>query len=659
MPNSLSSLSSNQDDQFLKDVAWNAYMLHGPSRAMEILDADVEAIHRDFFATKKANDLARSDEFIMRIEMILEGFKAMATVACSDAELEKFWEYHWCAKLNDITNYCNKQKEPFYNALSRKAYEAAQFCRNVKLRSASREINSVVKPNHMKELCMHVATAIALLYAMPGAKAEPLVKLEVVKSYPDETKSDRDVPQTEYGVSWKELDEFPKDTKAKIASPIAIEAEHAEVGDRVDVFLEKESMVNMANEITEKGLGAIKRMTHQRKGRIAAYHDTDELRKSGIGVDHHIVRVAKLDNATTQIVRDTSEKFELGENIALETWDDMLFFKQDHRGFLMMDVKKNLSHRDAEGSFEPFIFYDEPAPGKYTNFRMAMVLPNGPSGHFLGTESVSLDVKYEQELSVALTDYFTAQKEYIEFTQRMKKEKYATENTGIRYTNDFDKACRAGKKIPPLKTSPAIIKRFESYVEILPPEVVINFGPNRIVQSGHCNSPTVGVYFNDRNLICICDEGSSKEVFFHEFFHAMDANSRKDNDALWVKRFDLENKIYGKIKNHGQHVKGFTWVYGTNNPAEDQATVAEMLFIRSRHKDILVQARTDKVLREKIETITGCNIDLKNLRYASTMTVEEYKAKTGYDGYRFFLDWAPDKINHHYWNQILAGKSPL
>ncbi len=634
-------------------------MLHGPSRAMEILDIDIEVIYRDFFCKKMKKILQKSNEFMMRIEMILEGLKAMETVACSDAELEKFWEYHWCAKLDDIIDYCNTQKEPFYYAFACKAYEVAQFRRNMKLRSTSREINPVVKPNHIKELCIHVATAIALLYAMSGAKAAPLDPPEIVKSYPDETKSEPDISQAEYGVSWKEPEEFPKDTRVKTVSPIAFEAGHAEVNDREDVFLEKESMENIANEVTERGLRVIKEMTHQRRGRIAAYHDTDELRKLGIGVDRHIVRIAQLDSGTTQIVRDTSGKFEIGENVALETWDDMLFFKQDHRGFLMMNVRKNLSHRNAEGLFEPFIFYDEPTPGKYANFRMAMVLPNGQSGHFSGTENISLDVKYEQEFNAILTDYFAVQKEYIEFAQRMKKEKYATENNGIHYTNDYDKACRDGKNPPPLKTSPAILKRFEGYAETLPPEVVKNFGPDRIIQSGHCNSPTLGSYHGERNLICICDEGSSKAVFFHEFFHALDANSKKNNDDLWEKRFDPENKIYGKIKGHGQRVKGFAWVYGTSNPAEDQATVSEGLFIRSEHKDILVRARTDKVLREKIETITGCNIDLKNLRYASTMTVEEYRTKTGYDGYRFFLDWSPDKINHHYWNQILARKSSL
>lgn len=664
----ISQSKSEQDNELLREVAWNSYMLHGPRMAMEILESDISNLYDDFFHTTDEAKVNSGRDFIERIGLIREGFKALTSIAFSDSEIEKSQDYHWCRRIDAMQRYCHdrKDKGTFYKQFAAIAHEASQLRVNMKPRSASEEANPLVKASHIKELCLHFATLAALIYALPSAGADAeTARVDETKQYPAATaRMEPTAPTGEYGVHWSETEKFPVDTEEKSASFVAFDPTEAkEKSEGESIFLEKIAMEEMVNEVAEKGIRHVRRMTSQLNAQD--YDNPHNLKKLGIGIDRHIVRIAVVDDHRVQMVMDTSEKFEGGEGVALETWDDDLFFRQDGHGFLMMKFEKDFSNElgmyasTKMPAALPYILYDEDSAGHYRNFRMAMLFPSGPSGHFSGTVTIPLDVKYEAEFNVYLAEYKKAKNKYPAFLEKVKKERYSFESGGIRYTNDYDHTCRGGKT--GLRTSPEILKRFQGYTTILPPEVVEKFGPDRIVQSGHCDSPTIGAYRSDSNLVCICDEGASKETFFHEFFHAMDAHSREnyDNDESWERRFDPEKKFYGKINDRGQVVKGFVRAYGAGNAREDRATFAEALFMKNRHADLLMRARKDKVLRDKIETITGCIIDTQHLRYVSTMTPEEYTARTGYNGYRFFLEWSKDKVNHEYWNKILAGKPPL
>jgi len=672
-----------QFDETLADsVIQDRYIKHGSRGAMESLGCDIVSLEHFFMQNFNAGTVVEEygPECMERMEMIVAGLKCMHTLGTRNSDIKRYqnkfltdnWTYGSTSRYGEymdlivrINVVCQKNGNKlgeWGGKIQNMTHRIFTYARSMRPRSMEQEGDPKVKKSHLKELLLHFGTAVALIYAAPNAKAETVKPDAMSVHYSDATASlQQDIPKAEYGVQWNEPEAFPQDTKEKTISPVAFDSGKNPENDHKNIFLEEEAMDRLAEEMVRGGIVSIRRLEDTLYRKRLSYQDDVSLAKLGIGIDKHVIRLAQVNQGGTKLVRDTTKKFEIGEGIELETWNNTLFFRQDHRGFLMMDVEINLprvlGREGVATPFLPLIVYDETTPHHYTNFRMAMLMPNGPSGHFSGTPSIPLDAKYEEDLNKALADYFQEQADYLDFLKRMKKEKYAEVKGKIQFTNNYDQACRGKKDI---KNIDAIVKKYQQYISIIPPEVMEKFGARRIVRSNYGDSKLAGEYYSDSNVICMYHgTDGAKEPFFHELFHSFDRHDQA-NDEIWIRRFDIDGSRYAnKYVFDSKPRQGFADPYGSSNETEDQATMAEKLFTKGKHRALLMRARTDKVLREKIETITGCNIDLKNLKYASTMTVDEYKAKTGYEGYRFFLNWSPDKMNHQYWNKILAGKSPL
>lgn len=671
------------DETLFDSVIQDRYIKHGSRGAMESLGCDIVSLEHFFMQNFNAGTAV--EEYgpvcMERMEMILAGLKCMHTLGTRNSDIERYqnkiladnWTYGSTSRYGEymdlivrINVVCQNNRNKlgeWGGKIQNLTHQIFTYARSMPPRSIEQEGDPKVKKSHLKELLLHFGTAVALIYAAPNAKAET-VKPDESSSvhYSDATASlQQGIPKAEYGVQWIEPEAFPQDTKEKTISLVAFDSGRNPENDHRNIFLEEEAMDMLAETMVRESIRSIRRLEDTLYRKRLSYQDDASLAKLGIGIDTHVIRLAEVDKRNTKLVRDTTKKFEMGEGIELETWNNTLFFRQDHRGFLMMNIENNLPRvlwREGVATpFLPLVVYDETSPHHYTNFRMAMLMPNGPSGHFSGTPSIPLDAKYEEDFNKALADYFQEQADYLDFLKRMKKEKYAEVKNKIQFTNNYDQACR-GKK--DMKNIDPTIKKYQQYISMIPPEVIGKFGAKRIVRSDYRNPKLGGEYDPNSNVICMYN-GSDRDqgAIFHELFHSFDRHDQENNE-IWIRRFDIDGSRYAnKYVYDFKPRKGFASPYGSSNETEDQATMAEKLFSKDAHRALLMRARTDKVLREKIETITGCAIDLKNLKYASTMTVDEYKAKTGYDGYRFFLNWSPSKMNHHYWNKILAGKNPL
>lgn len=152
-------------------------------------------------------------------------------------------------------------------------------------------------------------------------------------------------------------------------------------------------------------------------------------------------------------------------------------------------------------------------------------------------------------------------------------------------------------------------------------------------------------------------------VFHHEFFHALDFrhNDLKADDEQWVKNTHSKGKYAG----YEHAMDGSPWAppvgfaqgYGKASVPEDQARMGEDLFLPHYLKFHLRRAKEDPALHTRIQLLTASIIDVKTGRFSRTMTLEEYKAYSGFDGYRYYHQWAPS-MDHTFWNAVLDEVEP-
>jgi hypothetical protein len=159
-----------------------------------------------------------------------------------------------------------------------------------------------------------------------------------------------------------------------------------------------------------------------------------------------------------------------------------------------------------------------------------------------------------------------------------------------------------------------------------------------------------------------------KSDFLHEIFHGLDWKSHnyEDDDPTWISKTKRDPKPdwnnfynfnkYQYVEKPIRTSEGFSNLYGSENTLEDQATIAEALFDKESLRELILRSKEDVVLREKIELITACVLDVKKGRFLRTMTEKEYSKFSGFKGYHYYYAWSEGKMDHKYWNAILDGK---
>jgi hypothetical protein len=68
----------------------------------------------------------------------------------------------------------------------------------------------------------------------------------------------------------------------------------------------------------------------------------------------------------------------------------------------------------------------------------------------------------------------------------------------------------------------------------------------------------------------------------------------------------------------------------------------------------LRRAKKDKVLKKKIEVLTGCELDTETLKFTKTYSKEEYIVNFPYPDINYYLAWSHGVMNHEWWNNYLA-----
>lgn len=177
---------------------------------------------------------------------------------------------------------------------------------------------------------------------------------------------------------------------------------------------------------------------------------------------------------------------------------------------------------------------------------------------------------------------------------------------------------------------------------------------------------TVGGYASGPfNIVIAYSPGSmgNQATFDHEFMHALDFrhNDLISDDDQWIKKSGSKADYTGyKLVLDDlpwTPPVGFARKYGKASVPEDQATMAENLFQPHYLKYMLRRAvQGDKSLLMKLQLITACFIDPRTETFSRTMTPEEYKTNSGFDGYRYYRAWSL-KMDHAYWNGLLSQVS--
>lgn len=169
----------------------------------------------------------------------------------------------------------------------------------------------------------------------------------------------------------------------------------------------------------------------------------------------------------------------------------------------------------------------------------------------------------------------------------------------------------------------------------------------------------------------------SEDVFCHEIFHELDSSdgSRTD-DMYWiplnpdgVHYYEHESGVnsisrgcVAERRSNGKDPEGAANWYGKcGGVSEDQATIHEDMHDPKTAGRLMERARTDEVLRNKMEFQTGCVFDPKKGRFVREFTEKEYMRKFGTRDFEYFAKWARDKsgklrMGVNYWNSI-ADKS--
>ncbi|KKQ70843.1 MAG: hypothetical protein UT33_C0015G0011 [Candidatus Peregrinibacteria bacterium GW2011_GWC2_39_14] len=157
----------------------------------------------------------------------------------------------------------------------------------------------------------------------------------------------------------------------------------------------------------------------------------------------------------------------------------------------------------------------------------------------------------------------------------------------------------------------------------------------------------------------------------HELFHTQDSFDESEN-SIWaglnpngMKDYVFKNGeeaiMAGEDKDDSVPPQGFARKYGkTGGPNEDKATIAQNLLDAFRAGTMYKRAKTDTVLRNKMEAMTGCLFDPEKGEFVRQLTLNEYKTRFGFSEFKFFAKWSRTKkgiltMDPAYWNLLATG----
>jgi hypothetical protein len=95
-------------------------------------------------------------------------------------------------------------------------------------------------------------------------------------------------------------------------------------------------------------------------------------------------------------------------------------------------------------------------------------------------------------------------------------------------------------------------------------------------------------------------------------------------------------------------------------PDEDQAVTAEDLLNSWKAYTLTMRAKTDDILRNKLEAITGCLFDQVTGKFVRQLTLQEYKERLGFNDFQYYaaasrLPSGKLTMGPSYWNAIAAS----
>jgi len=159
-----------------------------------------------------------------------------------------------------------------------------------------------------------------------------------------------------------------------------------------------------------------------------------------------------------------------------------------------------------------------------------------------------------------------------------------------------------------------------------------------------------------------------EETLHHELFHWKDTGS-----FLWFGDNAKWNRITGRItpndyssiyRNNSSYVSmpGFARPYGCTNANEDQATVAEMLFMTGA-LDLKWRLACDYKLQVKVELITGCHYDVERGVFTKVYSADELKQRYGISGHLYYAKRSNIGgrvlMDANYWNGVLEANRQM
>ncbi|MFA7685942.1 MAG: hypothetical protein WCX95_04040, partial [Candidatus Gracilibacteria bacterium] len=184
---------------------------------------------------------------------------------------------------------------------------------------------------------------------------------------------------------------------------------------------------------------------------------------------------------------------------------------------------------------------------------------------------------------------------------------------------------------------------------------------------------TGGVASSSDSIIIIDLSDGIEWALDHEFFHILDGTDGLENDnPTWAKTnphgmadYVFKNGEEAIAAGHGTDditpPEGFARTYGKKGgPDEDQATGGQSLLNPVAASSTMRTAKTDRVLRNKIEIITGCLFDPAEGRFTRQLTRAEYQARSKFQDFQYFAKWSRTKagtltMDPSFWNAIASG----
>jgi len=183
------------------------------------------------------------------------------------------------------------------------------------------------------------------------------------------------------------------------------------------------------------------------------------------------------------------------------------------------------------------------------------------------------------------------------------------------------------------------------------------------------NGQKAGGFAGDSYIVADIDN-DIRWIFDHEYFHILDKSDGYEEDNETWARLN-QNGMADYLHLNGTDAldadesatpsEGFSSTYGKEGgPDEDQAKSAQDLLNPWKAYTLTMRAKTDDILRNKLEAITGCLFDQVTGKFVRQLTLQEYKERLGFNDFQYYaaasrLPSGKLTMGPSYWNAIAAS----